>query len=1039
MVQLFLNRPILAVTSSLFILLIGVVSIPFLPVAEYPTIVPPIVTVEANYVGANASAVEAAVTTPIEQALIGTPGLQYFSSESGADGLATITCTFDQGYNVNVASNDVQSAINRIQGRLPNDVIQQGISVSKLSGSQVLLINFASSHASWNKQYITSLLENTINPELRQIPGVAAIVFYGERRYAMRIWLDPRRLAKNGLVVDDVLDALTQQNIQIGGGAFGAPPTTGHQLYEYSARIAGRLHDASDFEHVLLKSTADGRFVRLSDVARVTLGAENYSQDLRSDGKPSVAIGIQQLSTGNEIEISRDVRAVLNRVKTSFPPGLSYSIVSDRAEYVNLAMSEVETTLLMTLLLVVLVVYVSFGHWKTTVIPLVSIPVSLLGTFGLLKLLGFSINTLTLFGLTLAAGLVVDDAIVILDNIKRYQRDYNASLSVAVSGAMSGITGAVVASSVSLLAVFVPVAFFPGTTGLLYREFAWTVAAAILISLFNALTLTPFLTSLLLDGAPSEPSHFGKHIFSKVERAYERSLQLSVNVWSVLLCFYVAAFALACWLFVRLPSGFVPAEDRGIILVDFQARQGFSVDQAERLQDTVVRLIRKDSDVDSVLVDGGYGSSTAAELFVRLKPFLQRRGDAHSSRTIIRRLNSEFAKVGDARVFAVGQPSIPGLGRKGGFAFELEDRSGHDLHSLQDKAQALIMATKSHVSAIGDVSTGFAFDKPTVVISIKREKAIHVGVPLSSLFDTLQTYLGSIYVNDFSMNGRLYRVFVQADTAYRSKVSDLETAYVRPANATAVKGDASQSTQIPVASLVSLANVIDPTIITHFNGFRSVEITGSTNPGFSTGQAISEMNHFGSKLPDGFGYEWSGIAREESKGAAQFLLIFASGILVVFLALAFQYRSFSDPLIIVFAVPIAILGASAALTVTGGISDIFAQVGYVMLIGLASKNAIIVVDFANALRSRGLSVESAVITASLARFRPIMMTSVAFIVGISPFLFAGGAGANARHSLGLVILGGMIVSTALNLFFTPIIYVAFAKILSKGALGACRS
>jgi HAE1 family hydrophobic/amphiphilic exporter-1 len=1048
-VDFFLRRPIFAAVCSLVILLLGVVALPILPIAQYPNIAPPTVIVTATYTGASAEAVEASVTTPLEQAINSVQGLKYIQSQSGSDGTSTITCTFNIDRSLDQAANDVQSAVNLVQGDLPAQVNQVGVVVSKNSGTFVMALGVTSSDPRWDPIYMTNYLETNVTNDLQRIPGVSNVLVFGERKYAMRLWIDPKKLADNGLAAADVVSALTAQNVQVAAGSIGAPPTTGNQPYEYGVRATGRLRDTTEFANIIIRTNPDGGFVRVRDVGRVTLGAADYSGSLWFNGKPGVGLGIEQLQTGNALQVSSQIRATLDRMQAHFPAGMHYAIAFDSADFVRESIREVTFTLALAILLVVFVIYLFLQDWRTTLIPAITIPVSLIGTFFLMKALGFSINTLTLFGMTLATGLVVDDAIVVIENIARFIQEKGMPPLEGAREAMREITGAVVASSLSLLAVFVPVAFFPGTTGLLYKQFALTIVCSISISLFNALTLTPVLSSLLLGRRRKERGVFRpiNRAIAGTRAAYHGVLPAVLRFRAVVIVVFVIALGLTGWWYTKMPTGFIPNEDQGFMILMLQTPEGSSLDQTHAVQREVEAILRSQPEIENVFDAGGFGftgnGSNYATMFIGLKPWAQRRGAQHELDAVIGRVNGALFFLPDARrsAFAFDPPSIPGLGFQGGFNFELEDRGGVGLKALEAAATSpqppfgIIPQTYMQNGAVQNAYTSYRSDKPTVLVDVDRGKALSLGVDLPQIFNSMQTFLGSVYVNDFDMNGRTYRVYVEADAPYRSHVSDLSQIYVHSDNPVTVGGVSQPAPAIPLSGLVTLKQVRDPHTITHFDLYRTIEIDGQTRDGYGTGQSIAEMQQLAAKYAPGIGYEWSGVSREEIEGGSQALLIFALGIAFVFLVLSAQYESFLDPLIILFAVPLALLGALGGLWVRHITSDVFAQVGYVMLIGLAAKNAILIVEFANQLREQGMETAAAVMRAAETRFRPIMMTSIAFILGVTPLVFASGAGANARQSLGTVVFFGMLVSTVLNLFVTPVLYVLVASVEDHFGIG----
>jgi HAE1 family hydrophobic/amphiphilic exporter-1 len=1030
-IDFFLRRPVFATVCSIVILLLGLVAIPTLPIAQYPNIAPPTVTVNAVYTGANAEAVEASVTTPLEQAINGVQGLRYISSQSTNQGTSQITATFDLTRDLDQAANDVQNAVNLAQGRLPNEVKLTGVQVQKNNGTFVMGIGVTSDNPAIDDVFMTNYLENNVVNDLERVQGVSQVLVFGERKYAMRLWVDPKRLADNGLTAGAVTTALSQQNLQVAAGAIGSPPTDGNQPYEYTVTANGRLHTPAEFGDIVLRTLPDGGFVRVRDIGRVTLGAESYSGSLWFNGQTGVGMGIEQLQTGNALAISEQLYATMARLAQKFPAGMHYKVAFDVTLFVRESIKEVVVTLVVAIALVVLVIFLFLQDWRTTLIPAITIPISLLGTFFLMKVLGFSINTLTLFGLTLATGLVVDDAIVVIENIARFIQEKGMPAYEGAREAMAEITGAVLASSLVLLAVFIPVAFFPGTTGQLYRQFALTIACSITISLFAALTLTPVLSSLLLRAKSEEPSRFFRPVNRAIDATrggYHRALPVLLRRVPLVLGVFVVLLALTGYLFKTTPTGFIPDEDQGYFIVSFQGPEGTSLDYTHRVQKKIEAVLANEPEVLNIFDIAGFSFSGNGNnkglMFVLLKPWEKRPGANQTLAAILQRLGPKLFLMPGVQAFAVNPPAIPGLGFQGGFAFELEDRGDNGLAALSQAAYGVIGGAYAPHSGLAQVYTLFSNNSPEVLTEIDRGKAQSLGVNLSNLFATMQTYLGSVYVNDFDMGGRSYRVYVQADTPYRSRISDLEKIYVQ--GSYTQNGQTVPGQPIPLSDLMRITQTTGAPTITHFNLYRNIEISGGPAPGYGSGDAILAMQRLASHLPNGMAYEWSGISREEIESGGAAAVIFALGIVFVFLVLAAQYESFADPLIIVLAVPLALLGALGGLFVRHAVSDVFAQVGYVMLIGLASKNAILIVEFANQLRRAGVPVVEAAQRAAETRLRPILMTSIAFILGVAPLVVATGAGSASRQSLGTVVFGGMLVSTALNLFVTPVFYVIIA-------------
>jgi hydrophobic/amphiphilic exporter-1 (mainly G- bacteria), HAE1 family len=1029
----FLHRPVFASVCALFIILAGLVSIPTLPVAQFPQVAPPVVTVSANYIGANAQAAESSVTTPLEEAINGVDGLRYISSTTTSDGTSTIVCTFNLDRNIDLAANDVQNQVNNTFGRLPAEVRATGVTVTKNSGTFVIAMGLTSSDVRYDRVFVSNYAANNIVDVIKRIKGVNDVRIFGERRYAMRLWLDPTRMNVNRITAGDVISALQAQNVQVPAGSIGSAPVRSDQPYQISIRALGRLRTSADFGNVILRSTPDAGYVRLRDVGRVELGAESYVQDLRLDGSEAIGVAVLILPSANALQVAADVRKTMDRLSNRFPHGLKYTFGFDATPFVSESIREVLKTLGISIVLVIAVVFLFLQSWRTTLIPAITIPVSLIGTFALMKALGFSINTLTLFGLTLATGLVVDDAIVVIENIARFINEKKMEPYAGAAAAMKEITSAVVASSLVLLAVFVPVAFFAGTTGQLYKQFALTIACAITISLFNALTLTPTLSALLL--GRHEDKHTG--FFGAVNRAIDWSRTAYHDVLPALVRFRVLVLGLfaagligTALAYQAIPTGFLPDEDLGYFFITVQLPEGSSLSDTERVTSRIEGILRSSVPELAVMFEPngttfGVNAPNRAQFFVSLKPWDERKAANQSAAAIMQRIRPQLAAIHQATVLAFNPPAIRGIGNLAGFQFELQDQDNAGIPSLVTAAKDLRRAARRD-AALGNVSSTFRDDAPQLVVEVDRAKVAALGVPLQDVFSAMQVYLGSQYVNDFDYLNRSYRVYVQADTPFRDRVAALERIYVR----TASTGPQAGAT-IPLSSLIRThVDTIAP-IITHYNLIRSIEINGVPAAGYGSGQALAAMTSAAATLPAGMSYEWTGISLEQIEFGGQALVIFGLGLLCVFLVLAANYENYWDPVIILVSVPLAILGAILALGLRGLPSDLYAQVGYLMLIALASKNAILIVEFANQRRKHGLDAATAVREAAQTRLRPILMTSLAFILATVPLVFASGAGAASRISLGTAVFGGMILSTVLNLFVVPVVYVALAGLREK--------
>jgi HAE1 family hydrophobic/amphiphilic exporter-1 len=1021
----FIRRPILASVCSLVIILAGAIAIPTLPIAQFPELAPPQVSVVSFYNGANAETVETAVTIPLEQAINGVEGMQYMTSTSGNDGSSNIIVTFDINRNLDVAAVDVQNRISQAEGRLPNEVKQVGISVTKVSTNFVLAAAAVSEHGEYDTLFLSNYVDRFIVDEIKRVPGVGNVMVFGIGRYAMRLWIDPDKLAGRNITADEVVQSLREQNVQVAAGAVGADPAPKGHTYQISVRAEGRLNDPAQFEDIILKRSADGALVRVRDVGRTELGAESYSTASRFNGRDGIGFGVLQLPTANSLQVYRDVTAEIARLSKRFPPGMKVEVAFDTTSVVSESIREVVTTLAEAIALVVLVMFLFLQNWRTTLIPAITIPVSLVGTFAFVKLFGFSINTLTLFGVTLATGLVVDDAIVVIENIERHIHDRHSDgkdgdTAAAASDAMREVTSAVIATALVLAAVFVPVAFFPGTTGRLYQQFALTIAVSMVISAFNALTLTPALSALLLGHVDKPRGVF----FRVVNRIIDGGTTAMVSALRTLIRFriavtlvFVALLGATYWVYTSVPSGFVPDEDQGYIMVLIQAPSGASLDYTMNIVRQTEQAMMKLPETKQMFAAGGFGFTGTAPnqgiVFAQLKDFKDRKGDEHSAKALIGQLFGAFSQITGALVIPFLPPSIQGLGQFGGFSYELLDQSGGRIEGLQTAAYQLI-AQGNQTPGLTALFTQFTANDPQLVVNIDRQQAKSLGISLADVTNTMQILLGSTYVNDFDFNNRSYRVYVQADQQFRSNPADIEKYYVRTA----------AGRMTPLSNLVSVREGTAPKSITHYNLFRSATINGSAAPGFSSGQALATMASLSDRtLPQGFSYAWSGISLEEIKAGSQSAAIFGLGLLLVYLTLAGQYESLTLPFIILLSVPIAILGALAAQWGRGLINDVYCQIGLVMLIGLSAKNGILVVEFAEQLRARGLSVAEAAVEAARIRLRPILMTSLAFILGVMPLVVASGAGREARHSVGTVVAGGMVASTFLNLAFIPVLYV----------------
>ncbi len=1018
-VNFFIQRPVFATVCALLIILAGAAVIPTLPIAQFPLLAPPQVGVSSFYIGASAQTVESAVTIPLEQQINGAEGMKYITSTSGNDGSSNITATFDLTRDPDLATVDIQNRVNTAQGRLPSAVKAVGITTVKTSQNFVFGAAVISDNNKYSTLFMSNYLDIYVRDSLKRIPGVANVIIFGERKYSMRLWLDPVRMAGRGLTAPDVVSALAEQNVEVAAGQVGQQPAREGQQYQISVRAVGRLSEPAQFDNIILKTNADGTLVRLKDVGRAELGAEDYSSDLQFNGQDAIGLGVTQLSTANALDVDRRAIAELERLSKSFPPGMHYKLAFDTTDAVGESIRDVVFTVGSAILLVILVIFIFLGDWRTTMIHFIATPVSLIGTFVFVKLLGFSINTLTLFGITLATGLVVDDAIVVIENIERHIAEGEHDSRKAAAAATAEITSAVIATSLVLVAVFVPVAFFPGTTGILFRQFALTIAFSIAISAFNALTLAPVLAAIFL-----RDSHRQKWWWLRkfddavvvVTRGYRRLLHYVLEYKLAMVVLFFAGLGLTYFVFTRVPRGFVPDEDQGYFIVVVQAPSGASLEYTKAIGKQVSDMLADVPESEGTFSVAGFSFSGSASnqglIFVPLKPYSQRKGHAHTATAILNRVRPRLFGISGAIVFATLPPAINGLGAFGGFQFVVQDQAAHKLEELASATQGIIAQARQRKDLVR-LYTPFTANDPQYLVTIDREKAKSLHVPLSQITDTLGVFMGSAYVNDFDFSNRSYRVYVQADKQFRSDAKDMKEFYVRSDN----------GGMVPLENLIRVTQTTTPQVISHYNLFRSAEIDGSAAPGYSSGQAIQAMEDLAKKMPQGFTYSWTGLSLEELQAGGTSLLLFGLGTLVVYLTLSAQYESFVLPFIVLLAVPMALLGALAAQWLRGQQNDVFCQVGLVMLVGLSSKNAILIVEFAEQLRQRGLPLVEAAVQSATIRLRPILMTSLAFILGVVPLVLATGAGENGRHSVGTTVFGGMIMSTILNLFFIPVLYL----------------
>ena len=1026
----FIKRPIFASVCALLILLLGAVSIPTLPIAQYPDLAPPQVSVSANYIGASATVVENTVTNVLEREINGVEASRYISSTSSS-GSSSINITFEPSRDADLAAVDVQNRVSIAESRLPEAVQRTGVTVRRETSGFLMAIGIYAEDNRYDPIFLSNYADIYMAEALQRVNGVGNVQIFGERRYAMRLWLNPNQLATRNLTPQDVVDAINEQNLQAAIGGLGQQPASDEQLYQIELEANTRLSDVSEFEDIVISSGENEALIQVKDVGRVELGAQDYSTFLRFNGQEGVGLGISQLPGSNALEVASAVREELTRLSASFPPGVRYQIAFDSTDFVYESLTEVVFTLVQAILLVILVIFIFLQDWRTTIIPIITIPTSLIGTFMFVRAFGFSLNTLTLFGLTLATGMVVDDAIIVVENISRLIQAGQSPGRAAIAS-MRELSSAVVATSLVLMAVFIPVAFFPGSTGAIYRQFALTIAFAIAVSTFLALTLTPSLSALLLR-RESRPPGWLNWFFKRFNRAldwlrdrYRGLLERLTHLKSVVIGVFILSLAFTAYLYTQVPGGFLPEEDQGYFITIVQGPPGVSLDYTRGVLKRIESDMLDLPEVEAVFAVGGFsfggGGANSGLIFTNLTPWSERTESEQSAQAIIGRLRQQFAAIPEARILPNNPPAIRGLGSFGGFTLQLQDQnSGGDINNLVEVLNQFLQQANGQPE-LQTVYSTFTASTPRYQVEVNRQAAKALQVDIDDILRTLGIALGSQYVNDFTLQQRNYRVYVQADQEFRAQPEDVRQLYVRSAN-----GD-----MISLDNLVTLTPTSGASTIPHFNLFRAVEVSGSAAEGYSSGEAISTIERIAAQvLPAGYDYAWSGTALEQIRSGSQAPLIFGLGLVVVFLVLAAQYENYFDPLIIMMAVPLAVMGALLALTLRGLDNDIYGQIGLVMLIGLASKNSILIVEFANQLRDQGLSVTKAAIEASEQRLRPILMTAFSTIIGIFPLTIASGAGAAARRSLGTVVVGGMVVATFLSLLVVPVLFIVITGLSDR--------
>jgi hydrophobic/amphiphilic exporter-1 (mainly G- bacteria), HAE1 family len=1027
--RFFIYRPVFALVISIVVIILGAISIPTLPVESMPDITPPTVSVSTNFPGANAQVVEQTVTTPIEKEVNGVENMIYMQSKSTSVGSMELTVSFDIGTDADMAAVLTQNRVSIAEPLLPEEVKRQGVKTEKKSTQITLMVNLISPDGRYDDIFISNYATTQINDVLARVPGVGKVVGMGAKDFGMRIWIDPGKLKARDLTTDDVIAALREQNVQVAAGTIGQPPNPAGLNFQYTITTLGRLETVEQFDNIIVKTGRAGEIVRIRDVARVELGAQDYSWYVQLDGAPSVAIAVYQLPGSNALGVAQGVRDAMAELEQNFPDGLEAVIAYDSTEYIEASIDEVISTLIIAILLVILSVFIFLQDWRTTVIPSVTIPVSLIGTFFAMKLFGMSINNLTLFGLVLAIGIVVDDAIVVVENTMRLIDEEGMETRAATAKAMEEVGGAIVATTLVLLAVFVPTALMPGLTGRLYQQFAITISIATVFSSINALTLSPALAGILLRPSPESRGRFFTKFnewFDIGTAKYMGAVKMLVRRTAVVMVGFAVLMVAMFLSFRMVPGGFLPDEDQGYFFVNLELPDGASMERTEAVLDRVNLALGGVSGVQHFITIGGYSMLNAVQgsnygaAIATLDNWSERGREEHVA-ALMARLQRYLFTIQEGRAFAFGPPPITGLGNATGFSMELQDRGGLGLQQLQMFAQDMVAAgTASPV--VDRLNQNFTANVPQLFVDVDRNRVKTYGIPLQSVFNTLQANLGSAYVNDFNLFGRTWRVQVQADQQFRSRVSDIERLEVRNA-----LGD-----MVPLGTLVQVRDTVGPQVITRFNMFPAATITGVPAPGQSSGQAVAEMERLaGEFLPQQMGYQWSGVTYQQIEAGNLAPIIFGLAIIFVFLFMAAQYESWMIPLAVLMGVPMAILGALASTGLRRLDNNIYTQIGLVLLIGLAAKTAILIVEFAKQQREEGKEVIEAAETAARLRFRPILMTAFSFILGVIPLAIASGAGAASRISLGTAVLGGMLIATVSGVFLIPAFYVVIQGLVER--------
>jgi multidrug efflux pump len=1038
--QFFVDRPIMAAVLSLLFVICGSIAVFKLPISEYPEVVPPTVVVHASYPGANPKVIAETVATPLEEQINGVEGMLYSSSQATSDGAITLTVTFALGTDLNTAQVDVQNRVAQALPKLPEEVQRLGVTTQKSSPDLTMVVHLTSPDQRYDMLYLSNYARLHVKDVLGRLDGVGDVQIFGAGEYSMRVWLDPPKLAARGLTTGDVINAIREQNVQVAAGALNAPPGPTNSAFQLNINTRGRLINEEDFRNIIVRTDANGGVTHLRDIAKIDLGADTYALHSLLDNKPAVALPIFARPGSNAIQISDEVRATMAQLKKEFPQGVDYSIVYDPTVFVRGSIEAVVHTLLEAILLVVLVVILFLQTWRASIIPLVAVPVSLIGTFAVMYVIGFSLNALSLFGMVLAIGIVVDDAIVVVENVERHI-ELGQSPKEATRKAMHEVTGPIVATALVLCAVFIPTAFISGLTGQFYRQFALTIAISTVISAFNSLTLSPALAAILLKShdAPKDrltrgiDRAFGwlfrpfNRMFHRGSERYVGGVKRLLGKGSIALVLYAGLIGLTWLGFSHVPTGFVPGQDKQYLVSFAQLPDAASLDRSEDVIRRMSAIALKQPGVEHAVafpglsINGFTNSTNAGIVFVTLKPFEDRRDPSLSAGAIAAALNQKYAAIQDAYIATFPPPPVMGLGTIGGFRLQIEDRGDRGFDELYKQSQGLIAASQK-VPALAGLFSSFQVNVPQVDADVDREKAKTEGVNLADVYQTMQAYLGSLYVNDFNRFGRTYQVNVSADPAFRHSPQDILQLKTRNA----------QGQMVPLGSFVTVQQGAGPDRVQHYNGYPTAEINGGPAPGFSSGQAQAAMEKLAKdNLPNGFSYEWTELTYQQILAGNTAILVFPLCVLLVFLVLSSLYESWSLPLAVILIVPMVLLSAIAGVWLSGGDNNIFTQIGLIVLVGLACKNAILIVEFARERQHEGMSRHEAVLEAARLRLRPILMTSFAFIMGVVPLVTSHGAGAEMRHAMGVAVFSGMLGVTLFGLVYTPLFYVLIRALVER--------